>query len=55
MRHFISISLIVTLLAGCASSGYVYEGGKRRKVKRWEVKEIRSVKAGGNRPCSEEW
>lgn len=55
MKQFISISLIAALLAGCASTGYVYEGGKRRKAKRWEVKQVRSVKAGGNRPCSDEW
>jgi len=47
----------VFLLSGCASTSYVYEGGKRRKAKRWEVRQLQSKTPGGgsNRSCVDNW
>ena len=53
----ILLGLIATsvVLSSCYAPGYVYQQGKKKKVKRSEVKVIHSKKAGGDRPCSDEW
>ena len=55
MKKFLSLILISVLLSSCYAPGYVYQQGKKKKVKRSEVKVIQSKKSGGSRPCSEEW
>lgn len=55
MRKVIVYSLsAVFLLSGCASTSDVYEGGKRRKAKRWEVRDIQS-KTPGSGNCTDNW
>ena len=47
-----------TLLTSCGTQrSMVMEGGKYRKAKRWEVKQIQAQKGFRNqgRHCSEEW
>jgi len=45
----------VFLLSGCASTSYVYEGGKKRKAKRWEVRQIQSKTPNGGGSCTDNW
>lgn len=57
-KGFVIIMSLIAIFTmnSCMSTSYVYEGGKRRKAKRSEVKHIRSIKPGSTgRPCSDEW
>lgn len=58
MKQLIWLFSAVLILSSCSTQrGYVYEGGKKRKVKQWEVKHLQAQKGLRNngRSCSEEW
>ena len=54
-KKFVFFLIACVTISSCYAPGYVYQGGKKKKVRRSDVRVIESKKGDGSRHCSEEW